>query len=100
VETPLRFRRLERVELLGFVVPVATTSVSRLLGLALLERERAGDGLLIPDCRSVHTLGMRFSLDLLFLDRRGRVIQIRRNVRAGRFCRCRGAATVLELPSP
>jgi uncharacterized membrane protein (UPF0127 family) len=43
---------------------------------------------------------MRFSLDLLFLDRRGRVIQIRRNVRAGRFCRCRSAATVLELPSP
>ena len=100
METPHRFRRLEHVELLGFVVPVATTRLSRLLGLALLARERAGDGLLIPDCRSVHTLGMRFSLDLLFLDRRGRVIEIRRNVPAGRFCGCRKAASVLELPSP
>jgi uncharacterized membrane protein (UPF0127 family) len=43
---------------------------------------------------------MRFPLDLLFLDRQGQVIEIRRSVPAGRFFRCRGAATVLELPSP
>jgi hypothetical protein len=42
VETPVRIRRLERVVLLGFEVPVATTRLSRLLGLALLSRERAG----------------------------------------------------------
>ena len=64
----MRFRRLERTELLGFDVPVATTRLSRLLGLALLGRERAGAGLLIPRCRSVHTFGMLFPLDLLFLD--------------------------------
>jgi hypothetical protein len=100
VETPRRFHRLQRVELLGFMVPVATTRLSRLLGLALLSHERAGAGLLIPGCRSVHTFGMRFPLDLLFLDRQGQVIEIRRSVPAGRFFRCRGAATVLELPSP
>jgi uncharacterized membrane protein (UPF0127 family) len=100
VETPLRFRRLERIELLGLMVPVATTRLSRLLGLALLSPKRAGPGLLIPGCRSVHTFGMRFPLDLLFLDQGGRVIEIRRSVPAGRFFRCRRAATVLELPSP
>jgi uncharacterized protein len=100
VETPVRFRRLDRVVLLGFEVPVATTRLSRLLGLALLSRERAGEGLLIPRCRCVHTLGMSFPLDLLFLDREGRVVEVHREVGAGRVVRCPTADAVLELPSP
>ena len=79
---------------------MATSTLSRLLGLALLSREGAGTGLLIPRCRSVHTLGMRFRLDLLFLDADGRVIELRRVVPPGRFVRCPGAVAVLELPSP
>jgi uncharacterized protein len=97
---PIRFRDCERRRFLGFDIPIATTWLSRLLGLALLTRERAGAGLLIPDCRSVHTIGMRFRLDLLFFDRQGRVVEICRDVPAGRFFRCRRAIAVLELPSP
>jgi uncharacterized protein len=97
--TPFRFRTLERRRFLGFEVPVASTGLSRLLGLALLSRERAGDGLLIPRCRSVHTLGMLFHLDLLFFDLEGRVIEIRRNVPPIRLVRCPAADAVLELPS-
>jgi uncharacterized membrane protein (UPF0127 family) len=97
---PARFRGLESIELLGFAVPVATTARSRLLGLALLPRHRAGAGLLIPRCRSVHTFGMRFHLDVLFLDADDRVIELRRGVPPGRVIRCRGAMAVLELPSP
>jgi uncharacterized protein len=100
VETPHRFRRLERAELLGFDIPIATGPLSRLLGLALLGRDRAGAGLLIPGCRSVHTLGMRFPLDLVFLDDDGRVIELHRSVPPGRFIRCAAAIAVLELPSP
>ncbi len=96
----MRFRRLEGTELLGFEVPVATTGLSRLLGLAFLPRARAGAGLLIPGCRSVHTFGMRFDLDLLFLDGEGRVLDIRRSVPARRMARCPAANSVLELPSP
>jgi uncharacterized membrane protein (UPF0127 family) len=97
---PIRFRGLERTELLGNEVPVAASPLSRLLGLALLSREGAGTGLLIPRCRSVHTLGMRFRLDLVFLDADGLVIELRRAVPPGRFVRCPGAVAVLELPSP
>jgi hypothetical protein len=100
VETPVRFRRLEPVELLGFTVPVATTRTSRLLGLALIARQRAGPGLLIPRCRSVHTLGMRFPLDLVFLDGESRVVALHREMPPGRFIRCAAAMAVLELPSP
>ena len=79
---------------------MAATLPSRLLGLALLAPERAGPGLLIPRCRSVHTVGMRFRLDLVFLDERRRVVEVRRDVPPGRFVRCPGAMAVLELPSP
>jgi uncharacterized membrane protein (UPF0127 family) len=86
--------------LLGLEVSVASTLLSRLLGLALLSRRRAGAGLLIPRCRSVHTFGMRFALDLLWLDDQGRVIELGRDVPPRRIVRCSAAAAVLELPSP
>jgi uncharacterized membrane protein (UPF0127 family) len=97
---PVRFNGLARVEILGFRVRVGTGLPSRLLGLALLPRERAGPGLLIPLCSSVHTFGMRFALDVLFLDGDGRVIELRRGVPPRRVIRCPGAVAVLELPSP
>jgi uncharacterized membrane protein (UPF0127 family) len=97
---PIRFRGLERAVLLGVEVPVASAHRSRLIGLALLGRRRAGAGLLIPRCSSVHTFGMRFPIDVLFLDDEDRVIELRRAVPPGRFIRCPGAMAVLELPSP
>jgi uncharacterized membrane protein (UPF0127 family) len=100
METPPRFRRLERVELLGREIPVATAWPSRLLGLTLLPRERAGAGLLIPRCRSIHTFGMRFALELVFLDGEDRVVALHRGVPPCRLVRCPGAMAVLELPSP
>ena len=96
---PRRFRGLPWTVVAGRRVPVAARSLARLLGLALLERARAGPGLLIPRCRSVHTYGMRFRLDVLFLDRHGAAISRRRAVPPGRVLFERRAASVLELPS-
>jgi len=69
----------------------------RLLGLAWRRREPR-HALLIPGCRSVHTFGMRFALDLVWLDARGAVVRVDRRVPPRRFRRCRGAAAVLEVP--
>lgn len=79
-------------------MPVALTGRSRLLGLALLPRGRAGPGLLIPRCSAVHTCWMRFSLELVFLDGDGEILG-RRVVPPWRFARVRGAAAVLEIPA-
>ncbi len=84
---------------LGRKVPVATSRWKRLRGLALRRRRTAGPGLLIPDCRSVHTFGMLFPLDLVWLDSAGRVLEVRRAVPPGRIVSCRAAAAVLELPA-
>jgi uncharacterized membrane protein (UPF0127 family) len=97
---PRRFRGLRRVEIGGRRVPVAATARSRLLGLAGLGRTDAGPGLLIPDCRSVHTFGMRFPLDLVFLDANLLPVRVRRGVAPRRIAVERRARSVLELPSP
>jgi len=71
-----------------------------MLGLALLPREHGGEGLLIPRCRAVHTFGMRFRIDVLFLDEDRGVVDLRRGVPPRRFLHRPGAFAVLELPSP
>jgi hypothetical protein len=94
-----RLRRLPMTVVLGREVPVATGARARLLGLAGLGREQAGAGLLLPRCRSVHTFGMRFALDLVFLDREGRPCATRRGLPPRRFAFEPSAVAVLELPS-
>jgi uncharacterized protein len=94
-----RFRGLAEAEVLGRSVIVASRPRARLLGLALLDRSRAGQGLLIPSCRSVHTFGMRFRIDVFFLNRDGCVLREERAVRPARIVACAGASAVLELPA-
>ncbi len=77
-------------------MPVALTGRSRLLGLALLSRGRAGPGLLIPRCSSIHTFGMRFALDLIWLDRDRRPVRVDRAVGPNRFSLCLAARSVVE----
>jgi uncharacterized membrane protein (UPF0127 family) len=83
----------------GIEVPVATGPRARLLGLAGLALEAAGSGLLIPRCSSIHTFGMRFLLDLVFLDAGLRPLAIRGSVPPRRLAWRRGAVAVLELPA-
>lgn len=47
---------------------IADSRLSRLAGLTPLERLDADRGMLIPRCRSVHTAGMKFAIDVLFAD--------------------------------
>jgi uncharacterized protein len=80
-------------------IPVAKDFRTRLRGLAFRDREDAEPGLLIPRCSSVHTFGMRFSLDVYFLDREGRTLSVRRAVPPRQIVWKRGACAVLEIPS-
>ena len=74
----------------------AATPRSRLLGLMGLETLDPGHALLLPRCRSVHTFGMRFALDLIWLDSGGRVLRTDAGVAPGRLRSCRRAHGVVE----
>jgi uncharacterized protein len=99
--TPIegRFQRFATRRVAGVEVPVAERFAARALGLAFLDRGEAGAGLLIPRCRCVHTFGMRFALDIVFLDPAGQVIRRAQAVPSRRIVLEWGAAAVLELPS-
>jgi uncharacterized membrane protein (UPF0127 family) len=98
-QTARRLRALPTIEIKARRFPVASTELARLMGLALLDRDEAGIGLLIPRCRSVHTFGMRFELDLLFLDGDLQPVSIRRGVPSRRIAVERRAHSVLEEPT-
>ena len=97
--TPRRLQRLDSVRVGGILVHVARSRRSRLLGLALVPGMAAGAGLLIPGCRSVHTFGMRFDLDIVFLGAQGEILLVEPGVGPGRVVSCPDAAGVLELPA-
>jgi uncharacterized membrane protein (UPF0127 family) len=69
--------------------------LARLRGLAF--SDPTADALHIPHCRSVHTFGMRYPLDLVWLDGGGAVVRIDRSVPPGRVRCCRAARSVVEM---
>jgi len=95
-----RLRRLPVARVCGRWVPVAADRRARLLGLAGLSSEEAGPGLLIPRCRSIHTFGMRFALDVVFLDEELAPLGPPRRVPPRRIVFACRASAVLELPTP
>ena len=76
---------------------VTARGLRRLTGLA--GRRDCQVALLLPRCRSVHTFGMRFALDLVWLGRRGEVVRVDRGVPPRRVRSCARARSVLELRS-
>ena len=67
-----------------------------LLGQAELPK---GSGILLTPCASVHTLGMRASVDVAFLDGRGRIVETRASLQPGSFAvGGKGVHATLQLP--
>lgn len=58
-----------------------------------------GDGLWIVPCEAVHTFGMKFPIDLVFLSKKRKVRKIRRAVPRRRIALDLMAHSVLELPA-
>lgn len=75
------------------------TALERMRGLLARPPLQAGEGLLIAPCPSVHTFGMRYALDLVFLDHAGRVLKLVLDLRPWRMAACANAHAALELPS-
>jgi uncharacterized membrane protein (UPF0127 family) len=78
----------------------ATNFVTRGLGLLPRSAVSPDEGLWIDGCSAVHTMGMRASLDLYFLDKENRVLRIASAIPPNRLAvMCRNAVTVVELGS-
>ncbi len=85
---------------LGTAIGLANSFLTRLKGLMGRKTLSAGEGLLIVPCNSIHCMGMKFSIDALFLSREGEVLRVASDVLPGSFGpMVRGARAVLELPA-
>lgn len=80
----------------GLRVYEAITYSQRRTGLAGVDALPSGWALHIPRCRSVHTLGMRFALDLVWLDATGAVVRVDHAVGPRRQRGCVRARSVVE----
>jgi uncharacterized membrane protein (UPF0127 family) len=87
---------------LATALAVADGHWTRLRGLLGLSADdfRNGSGLWIVPCHGVHTLGMGFPIDVIYLDEGLKVVHVEQNLRPWRVAPVRMQATsVIELPS-
>lgn len=71
---------------------------SRFWGLMGRRALADGQALLIDPCSSVHTMFMRFPIDVIYLDRENRVVKIADGLKPYRASLGGGARRVLEMP--
>ena len=77
----------------------ADTLLSRLRGLLGTTSLPAGQGLLITPCNSVHMIGMKYAIDVVFLDKEFTVLKIVSCLQPYSFAGCWQAVAALELPA-
>lgn len=76
-----------RDSVLGARVRIADDWRSRMRGFIRRPPPHEGEGLLLSPCRAVHLWGVAFPLDVIFVDRHGRVVALYEDIQPGRRTR-------------
>jgi uncharacterized protein len=92
-------RNETRNSVLADAADVADSAATRRKGLLGRDGLRPGEALWITPCEAVHTWGMKFPIDVVYLNRKKKVRKIRRAMRPWRMSVCLFAHSVLELPA-
>jgi uncharacterized protein len=78
-------------------VRIADRFVSRACGLLVGAPLGPAEALLISPCSSIHTFGMRYSIDVVFIDRHARIVRVYPQVGPGHVRFAAGARAALEM---
>ena len=90
---------LTRQSFLSLGVSPADTHMTRLRGLLGKMKLRREEGLWVVPCQGIHTIGLLFPIDVIYLDERRRVIHLIEHLGPFRIASIRRhSASVLELP--
>ncbi|MFW6163974.1 MAG: M48 family metalloprotease [Planctomycetota bacterium] len=99
-ESPMICRNLTKGNVVASRLELATTPAARRKGLLGRSGLPPGGGLLLIPCNSVHTVRMKFPIDIVFLDKKMRVLRLYPKVDPGALSRhCVKARSCLELPA-
>jgi len=96
---PIKVWNRDRGVILAAAAEVADTSAKRRTGLLKHSKLAPGEGLWIVPCEAVHSFGMKFAIDIVYLDRKKRVRKLRKEMVPRRLSACLTAHSVLELPA-
>lgn len=77
---------------------MALKAFDRMRGLLFRPPLEADEVLLISPCNSVHMFGMRYAIDVAFLDPSNQVMKLVPHLKPWKMAACRGSRSVLELP--
>jgi uncharacterized protein len=94
----MHVKNVTRGTLLGDRIGRASDSATRREGLLKRTGLDAGEGLWIAPCEAVHCFFMKFTIDVLFLDKKKRVVKLSPSLKPWRVAMCLRAHSVLELP--
>ncbi|MDX2153881.1 MAG: DUF192 domain-containing protein [Bryobacteraceae bacterium] len=95
---PLLIRNVTRNTVLATRAEVADTAAKRNTGLLKHSSLPKGEGLLIPT-QAVHCFGMKFPIDVVFVNRKRQVLKVRPEMGRRAIAICLTAHAVLELPA-
>lgn len=95
----LRVKNLTRAAVLAERADIADTSAKRRTGLLKHTGLAAGEGLWIVPSEGVHTFGMKFAIDVVFLNKQRKILKIRPSMGKARMSLSLRAHSVLELPA-
>ncbi len=93
----LQVLNVTRKTILASCVEITSNGEERRKGLLGRERLLAGEGLWIVPCEAVHTFGMKFAIDVIYLDRDKKIRKVKMNVPPWRVSACLSAYSTLEL---
>lgn len=95
----LRVFNKTRGRVLADRADIADTSAKRRTGLLKHTGLAPGEGLWIVPSEGVHTFGMNFVIDVVFLNKQRVVLKTRPHMTRGRISLCLRAHSVVELPA-
>jgi uncharacterized membrane protein (UPF0127 family) len=88
-----------RPDAIATTLQCAFDSATRNKGLLGRDHLEEGAALVIAPCSLIHTFGMQFPIDVVYAGRDGRVVKLRRELRASRLSGAIGAFAVIEMAS-
>jgi uncharacterized protein len=98
-QPPLALTNTRNNRIVAATLITAFDSASRRKGL--LDRASLADGsaMIIAPTSAIHTFAMRFTIDVIFVSKDGRVLKVRPHVKPRRIAAAWRAFAVVELPA-
>lgn len=81
------------------IIRTAKTFLQRLKGLLFTDSLPEHTGLLLENCNSIHMFGMRYALDIVFVDKEFRICKLVPNLKPWHIAGCLKARHTVELPA-